>query len=99
MFLVQVSLRPTIFQSSIIGTGVLCYKSDFKVYRLLVAEDKIVNCKNLLVKWFFLVLLLKGFLTISICFRSQVIIGCAMVMCHRFYMRQSHAKNDWQVNK
>lgn len=20
-----------------------------------------------------------------------------MVMCHRFYMRQSHAKNDWQV--
>ncbi|CAN8291161.1 unnamed protein product [Cochlearia groenlandica] len=28
---------------------------------------------------------------------SQVIIGCAMVMCHRFYMRQSHAKNDWQT--
>lgn len=20
-----------------------------------------------------------------------------MMMCHRFYMRQSHAKNDWQV--
>ncbi|WZZ10505.1 hypothetical protein YC2023_096426 [Brassica napus] len=28
---------------------------------------------------------------------SQVIIGCAMVMCHRFYMRQSHAKNNWQT--
>ncbi|CAF2160481.1 BnaA07g36600D [Brassica napus] len=28
---------------------------------------------------------------------SQVTIGCAMVMCHRFYMRQSHAKNDWQT--
>ncbi|KAG2297738.1 hypothetical protein Bca4012_054915 [Brassica carinata] len=28
---------------------------------------------------------------------SQVIIGCAMVMCHRFYMRQSHAKNDWRT--
>ncbi|CAH8253702.1 unnamed protein product [Arabidopsis lyrata] len=28
---------------------------------------------------------------------SQVTISCAMVMCHRFYMRQSHAKNDWQT--
>ncbi|KAG7598454.1 Cyclin-like superfamily [Arabidopsis suecica] len=28
---------------------------------------------------------------------SQVTIACAMVMCHRFYMRQSHAKNDWQT--
>ncbi|XP_010478103.1 PREDICTED: cyclin-T1-3 isoform X1 [Camelina sativa] len=28
---------------------------------------------------------------------SQVTIACAMMMCHRFYMRQSHAKNDWQT--
>ncbi|RXI09888.1 hypothetical protein DVH24_027489 [Malus domestica] len=30
-------------------------------------------------------------------FRSQTTIACAMVLCHRFYMRQSHAKNDWQT--
>lgn len=40
--------------------------------------------------------LVEGFWQ-SHCFRSQVTIACAMVMCHRFYMRQSHAKNDWQV--
>ncbi|XP_010499246.1 PREDICTED: cyclin-T1-3 isoform X1 [Camelina sativa] len=28
---------------------------------------------------------------------SQVTIACAMMMCHRFYMRQSLAKNDWQT--
>ncbi|KAM2995022.1 hypothetical protein FF2_042033 [Malus domestica] len=28
---------------------------------------------------------------------SQTTIACAMVLCHRFYMRQSHAKNDWQT--
>ncbi|XP_039049605.1 cyclin-T1-4-like isoform X2 [Hibiscus syriacus] len=27
----------------------------------------------------------------------QVAIACAMMLCHRFYMRQSHAKNDWQT--
>ncbi|PPR88771.1 hypothetical protein GOBAR_AA31916 [Gossypium barbadense] len=27
----------------------------------------------------------------------QVAIACAMMLCHRFYMRQSHAKNDWQA--
>ncbi|KAK9023173.1 hypothetical protein V6N11_003400 [Hibiscus sabdariffa] len=27
----------------------------------------------------------------------QVAISCAMMLCHRFYMRQSHAKNDWQT--
>ncbi|XVE69834.1 hypothetical protein DITRI_Ditri10aG0023500 [Diplodiscus trichospermus] len=27
----------------------------------------------------------------------QVTIGCAMMLCHRFYMRQSHRKNDWQT--
>lgn len=31
-------------------------------------------------------------------FRPQVTIATAMMLCHRFYMRQSHAKNDWQVN-
>lgn len=29
--------------------------------------------------------------------RPQVTIACAMMLCHRFYMRQSHAKNDWQT--
>lgn len=24
-------------------------------------------------------------------------ISIAMMLCHRFYIRQSHAKNDWQV--
>ncbi|GAV73002.1 Cyclin_N domain-containing protein [Cephalotus follicularis] len=28
---------------------------------------------------------------------SQVAIACAMLLCHRFYMRQSHRKNDWQT--
>ncbi|BFG17755.1 hypothetical protein CerSpe_040290 [Prunus speciosa] len=28
---------------------------------------------------------------------SQTTIACAMMLCHRFYMRQSHAKNGWQV--
>ncbi|KAE8712664.1 Cyclin-T1-3 [Hibiscus syriacus] len=27
----------------------------------------------------------------------QAAIACAMMLCHRFYMRQSHAKNDWQT--
>uniref|UniRef100_A0A5B7A4F9 Cyclin-like domain-containing protein n=1 Tax=Davidia involucrata TaxID=16924 RepID=A0A5B7A4F9_DAVIN len=27
----------------------------------------------------------------------QVTIATAMMLCHRFYMRQSHAKNDWQT--
>ncbi|XP_022769047.1 cyclin-T1-3-like isoform X2 [Durio zibethinus] len=27
----------------------------------------------------------------------QVAIACAMMLCHRYYMRQSHAKNDWQT--
>ncbi|KAK1549899.1 hypothetical protein Q3G72_009907 [Acer saccharum] len=27
----------------------------------------------------------------------QVAIGCAMMLCHRFYMHQSHAKNSWQT--
>ncbi|KAK9080324.1 hypothetical protein SSX86_000082 [Deinandra increscens subsp. villosa] len=27
----------------------------------------------------------------------QVTIATAMMFCHRFYMRQSHAKNDWQT--
>ncbi|KAJ4834360.1 hypothetical protein Tsubulata_038383 [Turnera subulata] len=27
----------------------------------------------------------------------QVAIACALMLCHRFYMRQSHAKNDWQT--
>lgn len=27
----------------------------------------------------------------------QVTIACAMMLCHRFYMRQSHAKNDWKT--
>ncbi|KAM7272252.1 hypothetical protein ACFE04_026915 [Oxalis oulophora] len=27
----------------------------------------------------------------------QVTIACAMMMCHRFYMRQSLAKNDWKT--
>lgn len=27
----------------------------------------------------------------------QVTIASAMMVCHRFYMRQSHAKNDWQT--
>ncbi|KAJ0025792.1 hypothetical protein Pint_09008 [Pistacia integerrima] len=27
----------------------------------------------------------------------QVTIACAMMLCHRFFMRQSHAKNDWQT--
>ncbi|XWS24405.1 hypothetical protein CRYUN_Cryun28dG0099100 [Craigia yunnanensis] len=27
----------------------------------------------------------------------QVAIACAMMLCHRFYMHQSHAKNDWQT--
>ncbi|KAJ7957787.1 Cyclin family protein [Quillaja saponaria] len=28
----------------------------------------------------------------------QVTIASAMMLCHRFYMRQSHAKNDWKVD-
>ncbi|XP_004304296.1 PREDICTED: cyclin-T1-3-like [Fragaria vesca subsp. vesca] len=27
----------------------------------------------------------------------QVTIACAMMLCHHFYMRQSHAKNDWKT--
>ncbi|PRQ53602.1 putative cyclin [Rosa chinensis] len=27
----------------------------------------------------------------------QVTIACAMMLCHRFFMRQSHAKNDWKT--
>ncbi|KAJ7005921.1 cyclin-T1-3-like [Populus alba x Populus x berolinensis] len=27
----------------------------------------------------------------------QVTIACALILCHRFYMRQSHAKNDWKT--
>ncbi|KAF2310019.1 hypothetical protein P3X46_020848 [Hevea brasiliensis] len=27
----------------------------------------------------------------------QVTIACALILCHQFYMRQSHAKNDWQT--
>lgn len=27
----------------------------------------------------------------------QLTIACAMMLCHRFYMRQSHTKNDWQT--
>ncbi|PSR99652.1 Cyclin-T1-4 like [Actinidia chinensis var. chinensis] len=27
----------------------------------------------------------------------QLTIATAMMLCHRFYMRQSHAKNDWQT--
>lgn len=27
----------------------------------------------------------------------QVAIACAMMLCHRFYVRQSHTKNDWQT--
>lgn len=27
----------------------------------------------------------------------QVTIATSMMLCHRFYMRQSHAKNDWQT--
>ncbi|XP_050213305.1 cyclin-T1-3-like isoform X1 [Mercurialis annua] len=27
----------------------------------------------------------------------QVTIACALMVCHQFYMRQSHAKNDWQT--
>ncbi|XP_038704602.1 cyclin-T1-3-like isoform X2 [Tripterygium wilfordii] len=30
-------------------------------------------------------------------FRPQVTIACAILLCHRFYVRQSHAKNDWQT--
>lgn len=37
-------------------------------------------------------------LVICIPFRPQVTIASAMMVCHRFYMRQSHAKNDWQVS-
>lgn len=29
--------------------------------------------------------------------RSQVTAATAIVYCHRFYLHQSHAKNDWQV--
>ncbi|KAF9624885.1 hypothetical protein IFM89_015439 [Coptis chinensis] len=29
--------------------------------------------------------------------RPQLTIATAMVLCHRFYLRQSHAKSDWQV--
>ncbi|XP_010538102.1 PREDICTED: cyclin-T1-3-like isoform X2 [Tarenaya hassleriana] len=28
---------------------------------------------------------------------SQATTSCAMVLCHRFYMCQSHAKNDWRT--
>jgi len=31
-------------------------------------------------------------------FRPQVKIASGMMLCHRFYMHQSHAKNDWQVD-
>jgi hypothetical protein len=31
-------------------------------------------------------------------FRPQVTIATAMVFCHRFYLRQSHAKNDRRVS-
>ncbi|XP_015577219.1 cyclin-T1-3 isoform X1 [Ricinus communis] len=27
----------------------------------------------------------------------QVTIACALMLCHQFYMRQSHATNDWQT--
>ncbi|KAG6785748.1 hypothetical protein POTOM_007332 [Populus tomentosa] len=27
----------------------------------------------------------------------QVTIACALILCHRFYMRQSHSKNDWKT--
>ncbi|CAK7346325.1 unnamed protein product [Dovyalis caffra] len=27
----------------------------------------------------------------------QVTIACALILCHRFYMRQSHGKNDWKT--
>ncbi|KAH7567230.1 hypothetical protein ACOSP7_010980 [Xanthoceras sorbifolium] len=27
----------------------------------------------------------------------QVAIGCAMMLCHQFYMRRSHVKNSWQT--
>jgi cyclin T len=29
----------------------------------------------------------------------QVTIATATLLCHRFYLRQSHAKNEWQVKK
>ncbi|KAM0881766.1 hypothetical protein ACQ4PT_032724 [Festuca glaucescens] len=27
----------------------------------------------------------------------QITIATGMVLCHRFYLHQSHAKNEWQV--
>lgn len=30
-------------------------------------------------------------------FRPQETIATALMLCHRFYLRQSLAKNDWQV--
>lgn len=27
----------------------------------------------------------------------QITLATAILLCHRFYLRQSHAKNEWQV--
>jgi hypothetical protein len=34
---------------------------------------------------------------LSFC-RPQVTKATAILLCHRFYLHQSHAKNEWQVN-
>jgi hypothetical protein len=97
---VHVSLRPTFLNHLIIGTGV------FLSSALLTCVGKVYKCWF---RWKWCLAIsccpryhnidlvhVKGFWQ-SHCFRSQVTISCAMVMCHRFYMRQSHAKNDWQT--
>ncbi|XP_042482670.1 cyclin-T1-4-like isoform X2 [Macadamia integrifolia] len=33
----------------------------------------------------------------GLCCRPQLTIATAMLLCHRFYMHQSHAKNEWQT--
>lgn len=36
----------------------------------------------------------------DVCIRlrlPQITMATAIMLCHRFYLRQSHAKNEWQV--
>lgn len=53
--------------------------------------------------FFFLNKMVVPFLTLttmsmlSLSCRPQITIATAIMFCHRFYLHQSHAKNEWQV--
>lgn len=69
-----------------------------KVLTLLVKVLSIFCPLKLGMEWLLIWRKFKMIDCISICCSPQVTIATAVIFCHRFFIRQSHSKNDRRVS-